>query len=87
MACTPATASPVAAYAASSMCNASGKDDGLSMPAIGSTLTIVPLEISKPVGVFIQPFTITTKTADAAPLAATMAPAARCARAEMRVQP
>ena len=57
------------------------------MAAIGSTFTGRPFNISKPRGVFIQALAMTTKTAEAAPLTATITPAKTCARAEMRFQP
>ena len=57
------------------------------MPAIGSTDVIAPFSRVKPVGVFIHAFTITTKTADAAPLAATITPATRWARGGIFSQP
>ena len=41
---------PVAAYDASNMCNACGRVDGFSMPAIGSICTTVPPDIRTPVG-------------------------------------
>jgi hypothetical protein len=69
------------------MCKLCWNDDGLSIPAIGSMLVICPPDIDTPVGVFIHAFTITTKIADAAPLAATSNPDVKCARAEMRSQP
>ena len=84
----PATPSPVAAYDASSMCSACWIVDGLNIPAIGSICTICPLVIVTPVGrVHPRRCTMTTNTADAAPLAATISPAARCARVEIRSQP
>jgi hypothetical protein len=56
------------------------------MPAIGSTTSADPL-FEIPTGVFIHALTITTKIADAAPLAATMMPANRCARGEILSHP
>ena len=40
-----------------------------------------------PRGVFIHAFTMTTNTADAAPLSATTIPENRCARGETRSHP
>ncbi len=57
------------------------------MPAIGSMSVIRPFTSSKPVGEFIHALAMTTKMPDAAPLTATMIPARRCARGEMRFQP
>ena len=84
----PATARPVAAYAASSMCSACWNVDGLNMPGdrIDAARSVRRSHVS-PVGVFIHALTITTNTADAAPLTATITPAARCARGEIRSQP
>ena len=60
---------------------------GLSIPAIGSTLAMAPSTTSNPAGAFIQALAITTKTPEAAPLAATMMPANRWARDEIRSHP
>ena len=60
---------------------------GFSMAAMGSTFVRRPSTTSKPVGAFIQALTITTKTADSTPLAATTMPASQCSTAGMRSQP
>ena len=87
-ACTPATAMPVAAYAASSMCSACWNAAGLRIAATGSIVAKPPAASRvNPVGAFIQAFTSTTNTADAAPLTATTTPAARCARGPTRSHP
>ena len=80
----PATRNPVAAKAASSICTVSWKANGCNNGTKGLTLAIRPSMVSKPVGAFIQALTVTTKIAEAAPLAATTNPAAKCARWEMR---
>jgi hypothetical protein len=83
----PATASPVAAYAASVMWSACWKALGFRIAAIGSTFVITPSTTSKPAGVFIHAFAMTTKTPDAAPLTATRTPLARWARGGRRSHP
>jgi hypothetical protein len=50
-------------------------------------LTGLPSINRNPVGVFIHALAMTTKIAEAAPLKATSAPAAKCARGETRPQP
>ena len=69
------------------MCSVCCKAIGLSMPAIGSTFATRPCTTSKPAGAFIHALAITTKIPEAAPLTATMMPAHRCARGEIRSQP
>ena len=83
----PATAKPVAAYAASVMWMVWDRAAALPIAAIGSTLTARPFTSSNPAGAFIHAFAITTKMPDAAPLSATATPAQRCARDEIRSQP
>ena len=83
----PATANPVAAYAASVMCSVCDTAAALAIAAIGSTFTACPFTSSNPVGAFIQAFAMTTNTPDAVPLTATATPAQRCARDEIRSHP
>ena len=69
------------------MCKRSARAAGLNIAAIGSTSTGRPSSIRKPAGVFIQALVVTTKTAETAPLAATMTPENQCASGGMRSQP
>jgi hypothetical protein len=85
-ACTPATANPVAANAASVMCTTCGPAASLNIAATGSTFTISPLTSSNPAGAFIHAFAHTTKAPLRAPLTATTTPAAKWARGGMRFQ-
>ncbi len=69
------------------MWSTSGSAAGVRIAATTSTSVILPPTIRKPAGVFIQALAITTNTAEAAPLAATISPAAMWARRPMRSQP
>ena len=83
----PATSIPVAAYAASVMCNVSATVARFHNAASGSMFVAVePLRMN-PEGVFIQALTETTRIPDSAPLAATITPASQCARGGTRSQP
>ena len=83
----PATAKPVAANAASVMCNVCWNAAGFSMAAMGSTFVTWPPMSSKPAGEFIHALAVTTKTPEAVPLTATATPDQMCARGEIRSQP
>ena len=56
------------------------------MAAMGS-IPATPEPGSYPVGAFIHPFTLSTKSAEAAPESATTTPAARWAPREIRSHP
>ena len=64
-----------------------GNAAGFAIAARGSTFTAWPFTSSNPAGAFIHAFATTTNTPEAAPLNATIPPAARCAPGEMRSQP
>jgi hypothetical protein len=82
-----ATAKPVAAKAAMVMCSVCCNADGFNIARMGSIAMTRPPSRSRPAGVFIHEFAITTKTPESAPLTATRMPAARCARDETRSHP
>ena len=60
---------------------------GGNIATSGRTSAAAPARSSKPAGTFIQAFASVTKNAEAAPLAATTTPLARCSRGPTRPQP
>ena len=83
----PATAKPVAAYAARVMWSTWGNAAAFAIAASGRMFVIRPSTTSNPAGAFIHALAMTTNTPDSAPLTATSTPAERCARGLTRSQP